>query len=453
MGKTSSTVEALACRKTLSVEEIVDLAAAVRSSTPERNSLAAINGEFDSRVAPEIPQGEHSLRKAMFAWMLGRTDEARAALARFRNPLAAFMLGRIAEAEQDYAEAAEQYKVANRDLGDPRATLAWVNALRLHGDIKEVEKQLAKLEKSSSEETPQWVRAEMLYQRGRLSEVEGDAEGAIDLYEEALDVDPEHSESSFRVGSIFDLRGFDEKAIEYYGRCAAGSRMFTGAMMNLALICEDRGEYERAIACYRDVLRAEPTNRRARLFMGGAIDSTEEVYDEIERKEREKLDQVLRLPVGEFELSVRSRNVLRKMDIRSLADLVRKTESEMLAYKNFGETSLREIKQLLAAKGLKLGMGREEVERRRGRERLALVMSDQDSRLLATPISELDFSVRSRRCMARLSIRTVGDLITRTEEELLGTKNFGQTSLTEIRLKLGEAGLRLRPAKAETATG
>jgi DNA-directed RNA polymerase subunit alpha len=89
-------------------------------------------------------------------------------------------------------------------------------------------------------------------------------------------------------------------------------------------------------------------------------------------------------------------------------------------------------------------MKRDEVERRHKRERLALVMSDRDSRVLSTSVSELNLSVRSRRCMARLNIRTVGDLVTRSSEELLGTKNFGHTSLSEIRAKLGEQGLSLR---------
>ena len=452
MSTTSSTVEALAVKRDLSVSDVTDLASAVRGSTPERNALAALDRDFEKRVAPELPQSEHSLRKAMFSWMLDRADEARAALSRFSNPLAAFMLGRIAEAEEGHAEAAEQYKEAARELGDPHATLAWVNALRLQGDIKEVEKQLAKLEKKHSKAGPAQVRAEILCQRGRLLELDADPEGALDLYDQALETDPEHTGSAFRMGVIFDLRGYDDRAIDYYGRCAAGSQLYTGAMMTLALLYEDRGEYEHAIACYRDVLRAEPANTRAQLFLGGAIESTEQVYDEIERKEKEKLDQMLRLPVGEFELSVRSRNVLQKMDIHSLADLVQKSESEMLAYKNFGETSLREIKQLLSAKGLRLGMGRKEVQRRHQRERLALVMSDQDSRMLSMSISELDLSVRSRRCMARLNIRTVGDLITRTEEELLATKNFGQTSLTEIRSKLVDLGLRLRSTKKEAAT-
>ncbi|MHC5053802.1 MAG: DNA-directed RNA polymerase subunit alpha C-terminal domain-containing protein [Planctomycetota bacterium] len=174
------------------------------------------------------------------------------------------------------------------------------------------------------------------------------------------------------------------------------------------------------------------------------MESTEEAYDELERKEQEKLDQILRTPVADFELSVRSRNVLARMNIRALGDLVQKTETEMLAFRNFGETSLHEIKHLLTSKGLKLGMRRDEVERRHKRERLALVMSDRDSRVLSTSVSELNLSVRARRCMARLNIQTVGDLVTRTVEELLEVKNFGHTSMSEVRSKLSEMGLSFR---------
>ena len=60
------------------------------------------------------------------------------------------------------------------------------------------------------------------------------------------------------------------------------------------------------------------------------------------------------------------------------------------------------------------------------------------------PISELNFSVRARKCMNRLSIGTVGELIQRTADELLEMKNFGQTSLVEVREKLVELNLKLR---------
>ena len=157
--------------------------------------------------------------------------------------------------------------------------------------------------------------------------------------------------------------------------------------------------------------------------------------------------------MADFELSVRSRNVLARMNIRTLGDLVQKTEPEMLAFKNFGETSLHEIKHLLTAKGLKLGMRRDEVERRHKRERLALVMSDRDSRMLSTPVSEFNFSVRARRCMARLGIQTVGDLVTRTIDELLEVKNFGHTSLGEVRARLSEVGLSFRQPEESAGGG
>ena len=60
------------------------------------------------------------------------------------------------------------------------------------------------------------------------------------------------------------------------------------------------------------------------------------------------------------------------------------------------------------------------------------------------PISELDLSVRSRRIVDLLKIRTIGDLSSKTEAELLACPNFGQTSLNEIKTKLDELGLSLR---------
>lgn len=61
-------------------------------------------------------------------------------------------------------------------------------------------------------------------------------------------------------------------------------------------------------------------------------------------------------PVDELELSVRSYNCLRNADIRTVRELVQKTEAEMLKTKNFGRKSLNEIKEILASMGLRLGM-------------------------------------------------------------------------------------------------
>ena len=59
-------------------------------------------------------------------------------------------------------------------------------------------------------------------------------------------------------------------------------------------------------------------------------------------------------------------------------------------------------------------------------------------------MTEMELSVRSRKALQRLDIQTVGELAQRTEDELLGCKNFGQTSLNEIKQILASFGLSLR---------
>jgi DNA-directed RNA polymerase subunit alpha len=71
-------------------------------------------------------------------------------------------------------------------------------------------------------------------------------------------------------------------------------------------------------------------------------------------------------------------------------------------------------------------------------------LSEQEQAVLNKPVSDLNLSVRARKCMNRLGINTLGDLVQRTADELLESKNFGQTSLTEVREKLQQYGLGLR---------
>ena len=60
------------------------------------------------------------------------------------------------------------------------------------------------------------------------------------------------------------------------------------------------------------------------------------------------------------------------------------------------------------------------------------------------PISDLQLSVRARKCMSRLGINTMGEVMQRTADELLESRNFGMTSLSEVREKLQAMGLSLR---------
>ncbi len=82
----------------------------------------------------------------------------------------------------------------------------------------------------------------------------------------------------------------------------------------------------------------------------------EEEQDVEMTKEEAVLYEKLRLSISELELSVRSSNCLREANIRTIAELVKRTEDEMLGFKNFGKKSLTEIKELLAGMGLTLGI-------------------------------------------------------------------------------------------------
>ncbi len=154
------------------------------------------------------------------------------------------------------------------------------------------------------------------------------------------------------------------------------------------------------------------------------------------------MGQVMNIPVTDFELSVRSRNCLQKMGIMTLGDLCRSTEQELLASKNFGETSLVEIKEMLATKGLRLGQYA--AERPVSELIEPELLSPDEQAMLSRPISELNLSVRARKCMTRLAINTLADLVRRTGDDLLECKNFGVTSLNEVREKLTALGLKLR---------
>src|SRR5688572_1495525 len=69
-----------------------------------------------------------------------------------------------------------------------------------------------------------------------------------------------------------------------------------------------------------------------------------------------RMQQLLKTPIDDLELSVRSVNSLKNSNIRSLGDLVRQTESQILQVKNFGKKSLQEIADLLEREGLNFGM-------------------------------------------------------------------------------------------------
>jgi DNA-directed RNA polymerase subunit alpha len=106
-------------------------------------------------------------------------------------------------------------------------------------------------------------------------------------------------------------------------------------------------------------LAAKLIKDHMQIFINFEEDTDEFAYQNIERPPLPRND-VLDRSVDELELSVRSYNCLKNANIRSIRDLVQRSEREMLATKNFGKKSLNEIKEILHGMGLDFGMAFDE---------------------------------------------------------------------------------------------
>ncbi len=293
-------------------------------------------------------------------------------------------------------------------------------------------------------------RADWYYVRGLLSEAEDERVAALEFYERSVTLDPEHTDAMFRSARLYDMFGDDREALALYDGLTAQPRAHVNALLNATVIYEDAGQYEQAAHCVLRVLRAFPNHARARLFLKDIESCLDMIIDEVGEDRVDTRTRLLDTPLSEFELSVRARNCLKKMNIGTIGELMSRTEAELLAYKNFGETSLNEIKALLVKKGLRLGLSPDDVDpetlEQEAPAKPAVAPTGQQA-ILARPVSELELSVRARRCLQRLNILTFGDLTQYSEGELLAARNFGQTSLNEIKARLFEAGLQLAPKK------
>ena len=102
-----------------------------------------------------------------------------------------------------------------------------------------------------------------------------------------------------------------------------------------------------------EVLRISATILQHQLSAFAELGRLEEV---IEEKEEDKIDPVMLRPVDELELTVRSANCLKAESIHYIGDLVTRMESDLLRTPNLGKKSLNEIKEVLASRGLSLGL-------------------------------------------------------------------------------------------------
>ncbi|MFZ5830034.1 MAG: DNA-directed RNA polymerase subunit alpha C-terminal domain-containing protein [Planctomycetota bacterium] len=421
---------------TFGPREVNQIADAIRHDAGQQQLLRDAVNELLSR---EEQTPASNVRLGVCLFLMGRHYRAIEVLRKGDGgALALFYLGKAYLARQQYADALENLLAAEKagyDIGE--CSLLRAEALRNLGRPQEAITALDKLS-GAIEQT-----ADYLSQRAAtVAAIGGNPTEVVALYERAVEVDGSNPNALFGLALENDRYGNDERAMELYKRAVNRYPSHVGSLLNLGLLYEDREQYDRAAQCYQRILDSYPDHARAALYFKDTEASHAQYYDEDAQKKRDRMSQVLSIPVTDFELSVRSRNCLQKMGIMTLGDLCRCTEQDLLASKNFGETSLTEIKDMLTSKGLRLGQLLQ--------ERVAVdvfepqSLSADEQAVLGKPVAELNLSVRARKCMIRLGINTIGDLVRKTGDDLLECKNFGVTSLNEVREKLTQIGLKLR---------
>lgn len=352
--------------------------------------------------------------------------------------LAQFYFAKLRAVNKEYDEAIAAYNTAQS--AGYNVDVCALGRAEVYREMGRLSQSLQELDCLSGaiEQT-----AEYLYQRAAtVGAIGGNPQESIALYERALAVDRNHPGALFGLALENERRGNDEEALELYKRAVAHFPTNVGTLINLGILYEDLEMYDQAIICFQRVLDSFPTNAKAALFLKDVKASNDMRFDEDEQRKRDRMGVVLSLPISDFELSVRSRNCLDDMKIRTLGDLCKHTEQDLLGSKNFGETSLAEIKEILQQKGLKLGM--HSTERQPVETVETQQLSPEEQSVLARDVADLKLSVRARKCMHRLNIQTIGELVKRSADELLECKNFGVTSLKEIREKLVNFNVKLR---------
>ena len=416
-----------------SIEEIQKFSEFVHSS--ESNILSfteQVNANI-SKTSPKVV-----LAVGIGLYVLGKIDEAIKKLKKSQDGKEKFIYSAFAlRRKGEFDKAIENLqKSLDYEADTLSVTLEKVATYRCASNFDAAAKELKTCANFEN------VSSEYHYQFARFQEAQGLYDEAMDNYQTALELSPNHQRALFYLAYRCDLSGDENAAIDYYKQITSTGLIYVSGLMNLAVLYEDRDEFEKAEQCLRAVLRPHPNHQRALMFSKDVESSKTMFYDEEKEKKKSRRTQILETPISDFELSVRSRNCLKKMNINTLGDLLSTTEADLLAYKNFGETSLKEIKLILDSKSLGLGMGLDGGQHVLGE--VSSPSNEQEQEIPNITVDDLQLSVRARKCLQKLNLRAMSELVWKTEAELLGCKNFGVTSLNEIKKALAKYGLSLR---------
>jgi DNA-directed RNA polymerase subunit alpha len=415
--------------------------------TPENRQqvekLASSGSRLDQKFSTE---NKAKIRRGVLQYILGKTADAAELLGDARQSKEGmFFLGLCQLDTGRYTEAAEAFDkllhmdtVKSSDTEKQTVIFPLIEAMAYGGKAAEAHALLAKQKSDFSSS------ADGAYLHGLCCELNGKFTEAYESYDKAVGIEENHAKALFRLAYASALRGDDERSKDLLEKLRGIQPTYSGVLMNLGIMYEDMGQYVKASECYKLVAEANPQNWRAKLYVEDANACLNMMYDDDLRKKREKMSQFLWVTLADLRLSVRSRNCLTKMGVKTLADLILRTEDDLVNCRGLGETSLKEIKEVLEQRGLSLAKSSEVAAKiKAGLGQVPVEKED----IFAKPLSEFEWSARAKKCIERLKIKTVGEMLQKSPTELLSCKNFGHTSLTEVKQKLAAHGLALKADK------
>lgn len=442
--------------KTLKPEALTTLKRRVLADAASVNALSAkLNDLGDEQAQARIA--------GIARWMLGHTARAYALLSGIASPDLAVTFVKADCCLRGPVVHDGSHSMRRPDLtvallaplserkSDAQVTALHLDALLFDHDIEGARKALS--EASAAFRSS----AQGRYVEGRILSADGQYADADNAYRSALEMDAHHAPTLLRRAYELDIAGREDEALALYQQLAAQAPVDTHALMNLGVLHEDRGEWEEAVRCYRRVLDAFPLHARARAYLQDACASINMAFDEETEQKSDRRAQLLRIPIADFDMSVRSRNCLNNMGVETLGDLVVKSEAELMGWRNFGETSLLEIKRLLSDRGLRLGMNLavDELPAEFSGEPVVggAPVEDQplelplgvDPAVLSKVFADMELSVRLRKALAELRVVTVADVLLHNETEFLNIRNCSTTTVNELKSHLATFGLQLRP--------
>lgn len=387
------------------------------SHEEQRKKAVEIIKNFDKAIGSKLTnENQVLLRKSAIYWLVGDTDNSMFILNNVKESRERRLLEALNTCDAGNHKTA--FKILSELLKEDKSDkdllyLAAVSAIRSRDEsAQRLSEQCSSLDDNKK-----------LYIDALYEEYFGNKIKAIELYQQLLQKYPTCREALFQVALLYDLYGMDDEAIELYEQLRLLRPVNVGVMINLGINYEDRGEYQKAIECFEAVLDYYPHNKRALLYLKDALASLKMYYDEEALRQKERQTQLASQSIVDLSLSTRTKNALNKAGIYTLADLLSKTEEDLVEMESIGQSMVKEIKDLLRQKNLSL-YSLKDIS-------VDDYISSLPLSLQAKPLVDIPFSPKTKDFIEEKELTTVSDLLRWTERRFKEEK-IAQSVVNEV---------------------